>query len=250
MDYFSRYPEIKKLTNTNSNNIIMALKEIFSRFGIPETVVSDNGPQYSSQEFVGFASAYDFCHVTSSPHFPQSKGQAERTVQTVKKLLKESPDPHMALLTYRCTPFPWCGLSPAELLMGRRLHANIPLLDEQLTPDWKYLGEFRRKNHVFKERQKRNYDRHHGTRSLSPIPDDSGVWVTSTDQPVSGTVISPADTPRSYMVETPAGLLHRNRQHLNQVPKNEESSNQETFTREPIMTRSRTGTRIQPPDRF
>ena len=66
--------------------------------------------------------------------------------------------------------------------------------------------------------QKRNYDRHHGTRSLSPIPDDSGVWVTSTDQPVSGTVISPADTPRSYMVETPAGL---NRQHLNQVPKNE-----------------------------
>ena len=52
------------------------------------------------------------------------------------------------------------------------------------------------------------------------------------------------------MVETPAGLLRRNRQHLNQVPKGEESPNQETFTREPIMTRSRTGTRIQPPDRL
>ncbi len=143
--YFSRYPEIKKLTNTNSNSIIMALKDIFARFRIPETVVSDNDPQYSSQEFVGFASAHDFCHVTSSPHFPQSNGQTEHTVQTVKKLLKEYPDPHMAelsLLTYRCTPFPWCGLLPAELLMGRHLCANIPLSDEQLTPDWKYLGEF------------------------------------------------------------------------------------------------------------
>ena len=179
----------------------MALKDI-SRFGIPETVVSDNGPQYSSQEFVGFASAYDFCHVTSSPHFPQSNIQAERTVQTVKKLLKESPDPHMALLNYRCTPFPWCGLSPAELLMGRRLRANIPLLDEQLTPDWKYLGDFRRKNHVFKERQKRTTMIDIMALDLfllSQMMQGCGLLqLINQVLLVVATVISPADTPRSY----------------------------------------------------
>ena len=54
-DYFSRYPEVIKLTTTTSASIIAALKSIFSRYGIPERVVSDNGLQYSSQEFSDFA---------------------------------------------------------------------------------------------------------------------------------------------------------------------------------------------------
>lgn len=101
VDYFSRYPEIKKIASKTSLNIISALKPFFARFGIPETVLSDNGPQYASHEFQEFSEAYDFNHVTISPLFPQSNGQAERTVQTVKRLLKESPDPDMALLTKR-----------------------------------------------------------------------------------------------------------------------------------------------------
>ena len=87
IDYFSRYPEVVKLTSTTSGSIITALKSIFSRHGVPEVLVSDNGPQYASQEFASFARKYDFAHVTSSPRFPQSNGQAEQTVQTVKKLL-------------------------------------------------------------------------------------------------------------------------------------------------------------------
>ena len=106
VDYFSRFPEIIKMKTTTSASIIEALKTIFSRHGIPETLISDNGPQYASQEFTNIARSYNFCHVMSSPHFPQSNGQAERTVRTIKKLLKESDDPHMALLTYRTTPFP------------------------------------------------------------------------------------------------------------------------------------------------
>lgn len=127
VDYFSRYPEVIKLSTTTSHQIIEVLKKIFSRHGIPEIVVSDNGPQYSSREFCEFAESYAFTHVTSSPHYAQSNGHAERTVKTVKKLLQEAEDPHMALLTYRSTPFPWCGLSPSELLMGRQLRANLPI---------------------------------------------------------------------------------------------------------------------------
>ena len=134
VDYFSRYPEVVKLPSISSSNVIRALKSMLAQHGIPETIISDNGPQYSSQEFAEFAKMYNFEHTTSSPYFPQSNGMAERTVKTVKSLLAESRDPYMALLTYRTTPFPWCNLSPAELLMGRRLRSNLPVQGDQLIP--------------------------------------------------------------------------------------------------------------------
>lgn len=84
VDYFSRHPEIAKLTSTTSQVVIIVLKSIFARHGIPEVIQSDNGPQYASQDFTHFAKLYGFQHLTSSPHYPQSNGQAERTVQTVR----------------------------------------------------------------------------------------------------------------------------------------------------------------------
>ena len=74
VDYFSRYPEVIKLKSTTSRGIIEAMKAVFSRYGIPQTVRSDNGPQYSSEEFSKFAAEYNFYHETSSPHFAQSNG--------------------------------------------------------------------------------------------------------------------------------------------------------------------------------
>lgn len=108
VDYFSRYIEIARLTNTTS---IFALKKIFSRHGIPEQVRSDDGPQYASQEFRDFASSYNFKHSTSSPHHPQSNRLAERTIKTVKKMMLKSEDP---FCSYRSTLLPWCNLSPGD----------------------------------------------------------------------------------------------------------------------------------------
>jgi hypothetical protein len=56
--YYSKFPEIVKLTDTTSEGVIIEMKSIFARHGIPDTVVSDNGPQYSSQEFGRFAQAW------------------------------------------------------------------------------------------------------------------------------------------------------------------------------------------------
>ena len=171
VDYYSQFPEILRLSFTTSQGVIRALKNIFSRHGIPETLFSDNGPQYDSKEFSDFAKHYNFHHVTSSPHYPQSNGLAERAIQTVKKLLKESDNPFMALLNYGTTPFPWCNLGPAELLMGRRLHSNLPLSKEQLIPVWPYLEEFARQDNKFKQRQKHDYDkRHRVTLFLMTLP--------------------------------------------------------------------------------
>jgi len=92
VDYLSRYPEVIKLTSTTSTMVIAALKSVFACHGIPETFRSDNGPQYSSEEFTRFASSYGFRHITSSPCYPQSNGQVERMVQTIKRMLKKLSD--------------------------------------------------------------------------------------------------------------------------------------------------------------
>ena len=88
-DFYSRWIEIRKLSDTTSAGTIEALSSMFATHGLPDTVISDNGPQLASQMFSDFARAYEFTHVTSSPHYPQANGGAERAVQTIKALSKE-----------------------------------------------------------------------------------------------------------------------------------------------------------------
>ena len=99
-DYFSRYIEIAHLKNATSFCVIQSMKNIFSRHGIPEKVVTDNGRQFVSSEFQNFADKWNFVHTTSSPYFPQSNGQAERAVQIAKRILQQE-DSFLALLSYR-----------------------------------------------------------------------------------------------------------------------------------------------------
>ena len=263
VDNFSRYPEVIKLTSTTSVSTISVLKSIFSRHGIPEVLRSDNGPQYSAKEFSDFAKEYGFHHITSSPRYPQSNGMAERTVQTVKHLLKQSKDPNKALLSYRSTPLTWCNRSPAELCMGRHLRTWVPMADSKLIPQWSYLPEFKTSEAEFRTKQKDNFDKRHRTHDLPPIPDNTRVWIETDNGPTSGRVVSMAETPRSYIIETSTGQLLRNRHHVLVDPRTDvdtdaepdmpESTERETS--EPtdshrIMTRSQTGTEIRPPSRF
>ena len=95
-DYFSKYPEISKLSNMTSQGIINALRLIFARCPIyarhrvPEILRSNNGPQYISQDMTEFSKPYGFKQITSSPHYPRSNGLAERMVQTLKTMLEKS----------------------------------------------------------------------------------------------------------------------------------------------------------------
>ena len=102
VDYYSRYPEVKQLDKSRSCDVILAMKGIFSRFGIPNVVISDNGPQFVSGEFREFSKIYQFVHETSSPKYPPANGLAERTVGTVKAMIRKAwlagDDPHLALL--------------------------------------------------------------------------------------------------------------------------------------------------------
>lgn len=126
VDYYSKWPEIAKLDSLTSRKTIYRLKSVFARFGIPDEVRSDNGPQFSASEFKEFAKDYGFDHTTSSPYFPQSNGEAERAVQTIKQMLRKCTDPHKALLAYRNTPLEIINLSSAQLLQNRMLKTTLP----------------------------------------------------------------------------------------------------------------------------
>jgi transposase InsO family protein len=84
IDHYSKWPEIARLENLSSANTITNLKSQFSKYGIPDILQSDNGPQFSSREFAEFVRDYGYVHKTTSPHYAQANGQVERTVQTVK----------------------------------------------------------------------------------------------------------------------------------------------------------------------
>ena len=124
VDYYSKWIEVAKLDNLTSGNIICHLKSQFARYGIPDELLSDNGPQYASSASTDFRKSYGFVHTTSSPHFPQTNGEAERAVQTIKNLLKKAKDPYKGLLNHINTPLDGINLSPAQLLMGRRLKTS------------------------------------------------------------------------------------------------------------------------------
>ena len=150
---------------TASEDVILQCKSIFARHSIPETLITDNGPQFFAFVFRKFSNAYSFTYLTSSPRYPQLNGEAERAVQTAKALLKKASDPYIALLTYRSTPLQ-SGHSPAELLMGRKLRSTLPILPTQLKSSWKALRGFRIKNKHIMAQQKRNFDKRHRVRAF------------------------------------------------------------------------------------
>ena len=83
-DYFSGFIEVERLHTTTTTALSRTLKALFARYGVPDALVTDNGPQFASAEFVSLAKSWGFQHVTSSPHYPQSNGRAENAVKTVK----------------------------------------------------------------------------------------------------------------------------------------------------------------------
>lgn len=135
MDYHSNYPEFAGLSDTTAERVVAHTKAMFARHGIPVTVVSDNGPQFTSQCFKDFAEKYGFKHITSSPLYPQSNGLAEKEVQIVKRILKKAADntedPYLDILNYRASPLE-NGLLPAEMLMNRKLRTRLPSATHQM----------------------------------------------------------------------------------------------------------------------
>ncbi|UYV61713.1 K02A2.6-like [Cordylochernes scorpioides] len=175
VDYHSKFVEIRKLSSKRETETIMQLKTIFRTHGIPRTLVSYNGPPFNSTGFKNFAQKYEFKHQTSSPKYPRSNGQVERTIQTIKgliiKAVKSGRDPNLALMEFNNTP-KYDLPSPTQMLIPKRILRPLEVGD----------------NIMLQERHRK--------------------WVPAT-------VTAKHETPRSYMVKTPSGSEYRrNRSHL------------------------------------
>ena len=220
VDYYSRYIDLCYLPKAKSFDVICRMKNTFSHHGIPNIVVTDGGPQFTSHEFKKFSKEWGFTHETSSPHYHQSNGAAERAVKQAKEILKQS-DIWLALLAYRSTPIPELGYSPAELAFNRRLRTTVPTLPETLNQPPIDKNAFRERDEQFKQRQKLNYDRHRGVKPLPVLRKDEQVLIKLDGEKSWHTPARIVDqySPRSYTVQTNDGRrLRRNRKFLQQTP--------------------------------
>ena len=222
VDYYSKFPEVEILPQMTAYHVISALKHIFARNGIPDTIVSDNARQFACSEFHQFTQEWEINHHTSSPTYPQSNGQAERCVQTVKMLFKKAKlckrDPEYALLEYRNTPLDGtCGYAPAQLLNGRLLRSRIPVSEKLLRPQ--NIPPIR-EHLIARQRNQREYfDRHARSTPLPALRTNQDVVFRAKDSTWrTGHVASAAETPRSYIIKTEQGEYRRNRKHIRPIP--------------------------------
>jgi len=209
-DYMSCYPEFALLSGkSTSRNVIVHLKSIFARHGIPKTMVTDNGSQFASEEFKTFTITYGIEHKYSSPYHAQSNGQAEKGVGIVKNVLKKSleckEDPYLALLAYRSTPLD-CGKSPAELCMNRKLRTTLPNVDDHnVNKDPRATKE--------RAKQKEHYDK--GAKPLRELSANETVRIRGDNCWSKKAVVVEKMSPRAYKVKTEDGVVYnRNRRHL------------------------------------
>ena len=215
-DYYSNFIEVVRINSTTSRAIIKELKEVFARFGVPDTLVTDNGPQFSSAEFAVFARTWMFEHKTSSPIYPQSNGKAENAVQMVKRLFTKCKasgvSEFQALLDWRNTPTEGIGTSPAQRLMGRRCKTLLPVAGSLLQPRYSTDDDTRKLIGV-KQRQQYYYDKH--SKPLEPIGRGDTVRMKLPGQRTwSAGTCTALVGPRSYEVKVGEGIYRRNRRHL------------------------------------
>lgn len=212
VDAHSKWPEVELMTSTTSKKTIEVLRSLFARHGLPEQLVSDNGPQFISDDFKKFLKANQVKHILTAPYHPASNGLAERFVRTLKRSLKASsgdgrPICHRLaefLFEYRATPHATTGVSPDELFLKRTLRTRFNLM----LPNAKEQVMFKQ------AKQKEWHDEHAKSRSLVPGAAVLARDYSGTDKWVSGIVLQRLG-PITYSVEISNGRIVK--RHIDQL---------------------------------
>ena len=209
VDYYSRWIEVVEVFSKTAEAVGKQLRRVFGRYGLPRVFRSDNGPCYAARAFRDLMSEWNIKHVTSSPHYHEGNGMAERAVGTVKAMWEKEKDKQLALMVYRATPLE-SERSPAELLHGWPMRTNLPAGHSDVPEE-----EFVRRDRALKESQRRHANRRWNAVG-GDLRDGERVWVKMSveDEGVEGTVVGRREEPESYDVEVNGRILRRNRNHL------------------------------------
>ena len=245
VDYYSSYFEVDRLHTKTAKEVIRLLKAHLARHGIPDELMSDNGPPFTSAEFQKFVDSYSFEHNTSSPGYPQSNGKVENAVKRAKSLMQKASesrsDPFLALLDWRNTPSEMLDTSPAQRMFGRRTKTLLPTSNHLLKP--KTPKDVHKKLQLQKSKQTKYYNR-----SVKELPELHPGDIVRV-QPLKSMnrhkqwARAEVDTKvdiRSYQVRTEDGrVLRRNRRHLKhtkEVPHLQEPAEGELLETLPSFT--------------
>ena len=156
IDAHTKWLEVHPTSVTTSTATITLLRRSFATFRLPAVVVSDNAANFTSEEFKTFLTKNGVKHVRTPPYHPASNGLVERAVQTfkggMKKLREGSLETKVSrfLFSYRLTPQSSTGVSPSELMFGRRLRSQFDNLKPSLE----------KKDILNQERQRKAHDSH------------------------------------------------------------------------------------------
>ena len=242
VDYFSGFWEVDPLENTKAKAVIRKMKTQFARYGIPDVCMSDNGPQFTSDEFKNFSRTWKFKSITSSPRYPKSNGRVENAVQAAKRLMKKAKkdnfDVYLAILDYCNTPTQGTDSTPAQRLMSRRTKALLPTTRKLLEP--KLVKHHHQKVKRNQQRQAKYYNR--GAKDLPCLKQGDTVRVKDYGQNKWKDVSAKAKVLaecgiRSYRVQAEDGrILRRNRSQLTKTYENEQKNSVMPFEPEAVGT--------------
>lgn len=233
VDFYSQFFEVDYLADFSSDNVITKIKAHCARYGIPDQIISDNGPHYTSKAFKDFCCSYGISHETSAPGNSRANGAAEAAVKIAKNMMKKcyanKDDPYIALLNIRNTPNEGVDYSPVQRLMGRRTKTLLPTNPSLLTPETpqqQLLSQQRdRQQQKMSERYVNRNElkplQINDTVRMQPIASHQKIWKAATVRKTMG--------PRSYIVETENGQQYRrDRQFLRKKPPARNSSRDPT----------------------
>ena len=133
VDYTSRFPIVREPKSMSAQYVAKHFRLIFSEYSWPATLVSENGPCYVAETFTNLMKEYAVNHITSSPHYPQSNGLAEKFVQIVKNLFckvkDEGTDIYKCLMIYCNTLLESTSKSHMQMLQQRSARPQLPMLN-------------------------------------------------------------------------------------------------------------------------
>ena len=130
VDVMSRFSVVRILNTESCRSVLNALKGIYCDFGLPERVITDNGPCFKAVDYIEFYKKLGIKVEKSSAYNHQSVGMVERMVQTVKQIMTKNPDnAWLAMLIFKATQIPNINKSPSELLNSRKFRMNLPSIE-------------------------------------------------------------------------------------------------------------------------
>ena len=202
VDYTSRFLVVCKLSYMTGKHVANHCKQVFSEFGCPDTLISDNGHCYAVDTITSVMNAYHVNHITSSPHYPQSNGHAGKYAQIVKNLFykakEEEKDLFKCLMMYHNTPLNASLQSPMQILQNRSARSDLPMSNAAR----QHLGlQPEKLRTVYKNELLPSHDLRKGQDVM--FQDVISKWW------YPATITSLCVQPRSYNITTRDGLTYR-----------------------------------------